>query len=73
MCWPYQYYEALAECESEDLDEDESGPDDKTDDPTSSPSPLILFSRYLMVPLGPRPKATDRVGWGGTFCFCVSV
>ena len=38
-CWPYQYYEALAECESEDLDEDESGPDDKTDDPTSSPPP----------------------------------
>lgn len=38
-CWPYQYYEALAECESEDLDEDEPGPDDKADDPTSSPPP----------------------------------
>ena len=25
----------------------------------------MLFSRYFMVPLGPRPKATDRVGGGG--------
>lgn len=33
----------------------------------------MLFSRYLMVPLGPRPKATDRVGWGGRFVSGVSV
>lgn len=38
-CWPAQYYEALAECESEDLDEDEPGPGDNADDPTSSPPP----------------------------------
>lgn len=38
-CWPYQYFQALAECESEDLDEDEPGSDDKAGDPSSGPPP----------------------------------
>uniref|UniRef100_A0A8C9J1G6 MAGE domain-containing protein n=2 Tax=Panthera TaxID=9688 RepID=A0A8C9J1G6_PANTA len=38
-CWPFQYFEALAECESEDLDEDEPGSGDNAGDPTSSSPP----------------------------------
>lgn len=38
-CWPFQYLEALAECESEDLDEEESGPGDKASDPDSGSPP----------------------------------
>nr|XP_045362811.1 MAGE-like protein 2 [Camelus bactrianus] len=39
QCWPFQYLEAVAECESEDADKDEPGPGDNADDPTSSPPP----------------------------------
>ena len=37
--WPFQYFEALAECEYEDWEEDEPGPDDKAGGPPSSPPP----------------------------------
>uniref|UniRef100_A0A9L0JU00 MAGE domain-containing protein n=1 Tax=Equus asinus TaxID=9793 RepID=A0A9L0JU00_EQUAS len=38
-CWPFQYIEALAECESEDADDDEPGSSDKCGDPTSGSPP----------------------------------
>uniref|UniRef100_G1TPS0 MAGE domain-containing protein n=2 Tax=Oryctolagus cuniculus TaxID=9986 RepID=G1TPS0_RABIT len=39
QCWPFHYLEALAECESEDADDDEPDASDNGDDPTSSPPP----------------------------------
>jgi hypothetical protein len=37
--WPFHYLEALAEFDSEDTDEDESGDNDDSDDPTSISPP----------------------------------